>query len=131
MIRAMPRPFDRERTRLAETLIRLRQRHGNVSQKELSRRTGGTVSDGHIAQIETGDRGASLDTLEALAMALDLTPEERQALIDSAAIDIGKPTAEDYAVAGAAESLQELNNRITRLEAQIEELLSRPPGSES
>jgi transcriptional regulator with XRE-family HTH domain len=123
----MPRPFDRERTKLADTLIRLRQRHGGVSQKELSRRTGGAVSDGHIAQIETGDRGASLETLEAIAKALELSPEERQALIDSAALDISSPTAEDRAILGAAESLRAMDERIRRLEAQIEELLSRPP----
>lgn len=47
-----------------------------MTQKELSLATQGQVSLAHIGLIETGERNASIDTLNALAAALSLTGDE-------------------------------------------------------
>lgn len=127
----MPRQFDRERTRLAQTLITLRHKHGNVSQKELSRLTDGAVSDGHIAQIETGDRGASRATLEAISLALQLEPEDEQALLRAAALDAGLAEThygETHLYSGpdVERRLTLIEERLARLEAAIDRHAADP-----
>lgn len=94
-MRPMPRPFNRERSPLGEALRRLRREHGNVSQRNLARRTkelaenpDDIVSDSHIAQMETGDRGASLETLNALAKALGLNGVEYQELLEAGGVEL-------------------------------------------
>jgi transcriptional regulator with XRE-family HTH domain len=55
--------------RLGEQLRRERER-ADLSQREVSARTGGVVSSPALSRIEAGDRYPTLRTLEALSRAL-------------------------------------------------------------
>lgn len=103
--------------------MRLRKTHGDVSQKELARRAEG-VSDSLIAQIETGDRGASLASLEAIAVALELTDQERLDLRAAAGVPAVKPGDSNA-------QLEEKVNQLERRLQQLEDAIDRAAGPEA
>jgi hypothetical protein len=116
---------DRVRGPLGEKLVALR---GDISQKELRRRVrerGHNLSTGHLGQIETGDSGASPELLVAIAVALELADEERQALLEAgeakAALDRLRSAGEGAREAGRALA-RELAPRVSIQGKQLDEM---------
>lgn len=117
----MPRAFKRERSPLGSMLIRLRKEHGDVSQEELARRTREVaerpVSSSHIAQIETGNRGASYQTLLTLADALRLTGDDYDDFLRTGGVEPGVPDEEATEIRAVTDDLGAKLDELNRLPA--------------
>lgn len=62
-------------------LVKQRREAANLSQSELSRRTGGAVTQAKISRLESGEENITVQTLRELARGLgcapvDLLPDE-------------------------------------------------------
>ncbi len=79
----MPRSSSDPRTPFAELLIKLRTSR-KLSQAGLAELTDGRVSDGFIGRLELGNRSPSADTIDALAIAMQVTGAEWAALYEAA-----------------------------------------------
>lgn len=89
----MPRSIPEERRSELGRLVRAARKRLGLTQKELAAHTGGAVSLAHVGLIETGDRNASLETVQLLVMALaDVLTEEERAQMFLAA-DVFVPNA--------------------------------------
>lgn len=122
-----------QRALLAEAL-RLHRKRLGLSQHGLAERTRPSptakpiVSAISIGMIEMGRRGATLEKIDALAVALELNDDERNELVSAAGHGAGgDPLGVIRRLDTVEEALEAVNSRLDGLEVQLDEIDRRLP----
>lgn len=102
----------------------LRELRGTMTQIELARRAG--ISHGFVGHIESGARGCSDETLDALSAALDVSDDQRRSLRAAAHAYRERVAelraAERASISILAERLDVLVDRVDGLSVRTDEL---------
>lgn len=122
-----------DRPILAEGIRLYRKRLG-LSQHALAERTRPSptarpvVSASTIGMIEMGRRGATLEKIDALAVALELNDDEREELVQAAGHGAGAdPMGVIRRLDHVEEAIERVNTRLDELENHLDDLDRRLP----